>query len=145
MLSPPSLQTHSRRRLRRCPTTPLNHTSVLVYPIPHPDHFVAGYLVFQRGELKDKGFCAGHDRSLTAADAAIKGLQATAVVPSLHTDVFVPNRNLHRPLFFTCETPSPPVSSHFHLHPPRAPLPRPRNFCGDLPSKGPAPEEELPS
>ena len=77
---------------------PADHNSIHVYPIPHPDHFVAAFLTFANGTCIERGFRASHDRTIAAAEAAIAGVLSLGPHPGRHTIVFVPNRNLHRPL-----------------------------------------------
>jgi len=77
---------------------PANHNTIHVYPIPHPDHFVAAFLSFANGTCIERGFRASHDRTLAAADAAVAGVLSLGPHPGRHTIIFVPNRNLLCPL-----------------------------------------------
>jgi len=76
-----------------------NYTSVFVYPLPHPEHFAMAFLVFADGTCIECGFRASHDRTLAATLAAIAGVLSLGPHPGLNTTIFLPNCNLHRPLF----------------------------------------------
>jgi len=86
---------------------PPNHTSVHIYPIPHPDHSVAAYLPFQDGSLIACGFRSNHDRTVATTEAAIAGVLSLGPHPGTTTTIFMPNRTLHRPLFL--------LTKHKHL------------------------------
>jgi len=79
-------------------TQPANHTSVYVYPIPHPDHFIAAFLSFQDNSLIQRGFCSSYDCTIAAAEAAIAGILSLGPHPGSNTIIFVPNCSLFRPL-----------------------------------------------
>jgi len=76
-----------------------NYTSIFVYPIPHPEHFVMAFLVFIDGTCVERGTRTSHDRILSATIAAIAGILALGPHPGNNITIFLPNRNLHRPLF----------------------------------------------
>ena len=78
---------------------PLSHMSVHVYPVPHPDHFVAAFLTFSDGHCIKWGFHSSHDCTQAATNAAIAGVLSLGPHPGQHTIIFLPNRNLLRPLF----------------------------------------------
>jgi len=86
---------------------PVNHTSVHIYPVPHPDHFIAAFLAFQDGVVIERGFCSSLDRVTAAADVVTAGVLSLAHHPGQHTMIFMPNRTLHKPLFL--------LSKHKHL------------------------------
>ena len=75
-----------------------DHNTIHIYPIPHPDHFVVAFLTFFNGTCIERGFRASHDRTLAAAEATIAGVLSLGPHPGQHIIIFVPNRNLHRPL-----------------------------------------------
>ena len=77
---------------------PMDHNSVHIYPIPHPNHFVTAFLTFANGMCIERGFRASHDRTLAAAEATIAGILSLGPHPGRHIVIFVPNRDLHRPL-----------------------------------------------
>jgi len=77
---------------------PVNHNTIHIYPILHPDHFVATFLSFANGTCIERSFCASHNQTLAAADAAIAGVLSLGPHPGRHTIIFVPNRNLLCPL-----------------------------------------------
>jgi len=87
--------------------TPVNHTAVHVYPIPHPDHFVAAFLTFQNSSVIEQGFRSSSDHMTAAAEATITGVLSLSPHPGQHTFIFVPNHTLHKPLFS--------LSKHKHL------------------------------
>ena len=39
-----------------CQSPPANHMSIPIYPIPHPYHFVASFLLYQGQDLLETGF-----------------------------------------------------------------------------------------
>jgi len=59
---------------------------------------VAAFLTFQHGSLVVWGYHASHNRTIAATEAAIARVLSLGPHPGLNTLVFVPNRNLHRPL-----------------------------------------------
>jgi len=77
---------------------PVDHNTIHVYPIPHPDHFVAAFLSFANGEYIEHSFRASHNCTLAATNAAIAGVLSLGPHLGRHIIIFVPNRNLHRPL-----------------------------------------------
>ena len=79
--------------------TPVNHTAIHIYPIPHPDYFVAAFLTFQDGSVIERGFRSSSDHMTAAVEAAIAGVLSLGQHPGQHTMIFVPNRTLHKPLF----------------------------------------------
>ena len=97
--------------------TPVNHTAIHVYPVPHPDHFIATFLTFQDGSLIERGFRSSSDCVTAVAEAAIAGVLSLGRHPGQNTMIFVPNRTLHKPLFS--------LAKHKHL--PQATL-----FTADL-------------
>ena len=60
----------------------INHTAVFIYPIPHPDHFVTGFLVAQDDNIISHGFSADHNQLASAARATVLGAQALSAFPS---------------------------------------------------------------
>ena len=97
-LTLPPTPTHTASIIDLANNPPPGHTSVHVYPIPHPDHCIAAFLTFFDGTCIERGFRASHDCTLAAADAAIAGILSLSPHPGRHTLVFLPNRNLHHPL-----------------------------------------------
>jgi len=47
----PKTDAHTATILQIANNTPVNHTTIHVYPVPHPDHFVAAFLTFQDGSI----------------------------------------------------------------------------------------------
>jgi len=79
---------------------PLPHyTSVFIYPIPHPEHFVMAYLVFSDRTCIKRRFRASHDCTLATTLAAIAGVLSLGPHPGKNTTIFLLNHNLHCPLF----------------------------------------------
>jgi len=74
---------------------PADYNTIHIYPIPHPDHFVATFLTFADGTCIKQGFRTSHDRTLAAAEAAITSVLSLGPHPSRHTIIFIPNWNLH--------------------------------------------------
>jgi len=103
----PKTDAHTAMILQIANNTPVNHTAVHVYPIPHPDHFVAAFLTFQNSSVIEQGFCSSSDHVTAAAEAAIAGVLSLGPHPGQHTFIFMPNRTLHKPLFS--------LSKHKHL------------------------------
>jgi len=91
---------------------PSDHNTIHIYPIPHPDHFVVAFLTFTDGTCIERGFRSSHDCTLVAVEAAIARILSLGPHPGRHTIIFVPNRNLHRPL----------LSLRKHKHLPQATL-----------------------
>jgi len=104
---------------------PIHHTSIHIYPIPHPDHFVMAFLTFFDGTCIERGFRASHDRTLAATEAAIAGVLSLGPHAGHHTLIFLPNSNLHRPLLSLTKHKYLPqatlftgaVAMHCFLHP----------------------------
>jgi len=90
----------------------INHTAVFIYPIPHPDHFVTGFLVAQDDNIISHGFSADHNQLTSAARATVFGAQALSRFPLRNTFFFLPSRSLHLSL----------LSLHKHPHLPSAAL-----------------------
>jgi len=103
----PKTDIHMATILQIANNPPINHTSILVYPVPHPDHFIVAFLTFQDGIMIERGFQSSLDRVTAAADVAIAGILSLSRHPGQHTIIFVPNRTLHKPLFS--------LSKHKHL------------------------------
>ena len=97
-LNAPATPTQSTTIIGLANQPPADHNSVHVYPIPHPDHFVAAFLSFANGTCIERGFRASHDCTLAAAEAAIAGVLSLGPHPGRHVLIFVLNWNLHRPL-----------------------------------------------
>jgi len=104
---------------------PMNHTSVHIYPIPHPEHFVMAFLSFHDGSCIARGIHASHDHTLAATEAASAGVLSLGPHPGHNTIIFVPNRTLHCPLFSLTKHKYLPqatlfsaaVNMHCFLHP----------------------------
>ena len=92
---------------------PANHTSIHIYPTPHPDHFVVAFLTFQQGSVIAHGWRASHDCTAAAAEVAIAGVLSLGPHPGLNTLIFVPNHTLHKPLFSLTKHKHLPQASHF--------------------------------
>ena len=97
-LDVPVTPAHSTTIIDLANQPPMDHNSIHIYPIPHPDHFVVAFLTFANGTCIERGFRASHDRTLAAAEATIAGILSLGPHPGRHIIIFVPNRNLHRPL-----------------------------------------------
>ena len=79
---------------------PSGFTCIHVYPLPHPEHSAAAFLSYLDGTLIEQGFKVTHDPILAVAEAAIAGVLSLGPHPGSNTAIFVPNRLLHKPLFF---------------------------------------------
>jgi len=73
-LTSPVTPTRSATILDLANQPPTDHYSIHVYPILHPDHFIATFLSFADGTCIERGFRASHDRILAATEAAIAGV-----------------------------------------------------------------------
>jgi len=93
--------------------SPPNHTSILVYPIPHPNHFVAAFLTFQCSLLLTHGLCASHNWLTVATEVAIEGMLSLGPHPGFDTSIFVPNHTLYCPLFSLAKHNCLLSASHF--------------------------------
>jgi len=124
-LSSPRTTAHTQAIADIANKPPLSHMSVHVYPIPHPDHFIAAFLTFSDGCCIEQGFRSSHNRIRAAADAAIAGILSLGPHPGQHMIVFLPNHNLLRPLFSLTKQKYLPqatlfcatLSMHCFLHP----------------------------
>jgi len=97
-LTAPATLTRTATIINLANNTPADHNAIHIYPIPHPNHFVIAFLTFSNGMCIEQGFRASHDRTLATAEAAIAGILSLGPHPGHHILIFVPNRNLHRPL-----------------------------------------------
>jgi len=57
------------------------------------------YLVFSDGTCIKRGFCVSHNCTLATTLTAIAGVLSLGPHPGKNTTIFLPNRNLHHPLF----------------------------------------------
>jgi len=94
----PATPTRTETIIALANNPPSDHNTIHVYPIPHPDHFVAAFLTFADGTCIERGFRSSHDRTSVATEAAIAGVLSLGPHPGHHVIIFVPNRNLYHPL-----------------------------------------------
>jgi len=98
LLSPKS-DTQTATILQIANNTPINHTAIHIYPVPHPDYFVVAFLTFQDGSVIERGFHSSSDHVTAAVEATIAGVLSLGQHPGQHTMIFMPNHTLHKPLF----------------------------------------------
>jgi len=96
----------------RTTSSTVGTTSVFLYPIPHPNHFVTAFLTVQDDDIVARGFSADHNQLCSAARAAVLGAQSLPPLPHRNTSFFLPSRSLQTPL----------LSLHKHANLPSASL-----------------------
>jgi len=82
----------------RATSSTVGTTSVFLYPIPHPDHFVTAFLTIQDDDIVARGFSADHNQLCSAAHAAVLGAQSLPPLLHRNTSFFLPSRSLQTPL-----------------------------------------------
>ena len=73
-------------------------TSVFLYPLPHPDHYVTAFIIAQDDNIVAKGFSADTNKLRSNAEAASLAAQQLAALPQRNTTFFLPSPLLHSAL-----------------------------------------------
>jgi len=88
-------------------------TSIFLYPLPHPDHYVTAFIIAQDNNIIAKGFSMDTNKLHSNAKATTLAAQQLAPLPHRNTTFFLPSPLLHAALLSLHKHNNLPSASSF--------------------------------